>query len=440
MNTPTIKHEVVKRDTVTFELLDLPNSDYFNIDISFCTSTKVEEDYKKIYGKEIFGATHLLEHMSFKSTLDYNTKEVEEILRNYSKHNATTGFSNLRFFASTSTEHSNLIARVITNIAFNTLNKVTDEEFSTEKGVVLNELRRYLNDRNTISYFNYVDEVLYNGVGNNLMGTLETVENITLEDLQRLKAMLFTHNEITVSLTYDSTSDLNIEHLMGSIEKDVELMVSNLKEEYRYINYVYNNPEKTLKEPGKYILTDEEIREENSIIYITTDSTDNDRVRGIAFDLLNKISPDTSFKYYYREKHGITYGANISDISNGYNNNYTVFSVDVKSSDIDLAIELYPKVLKETLEVLDEELYNKVINKMILDEITNLNLNKHSHIFLDRLYEKETYEALKDITSSDLTKYTKASIERLSTLEKVRSFIKELLDKHTNNETVITIS
>ncbi len=88
MSNRTFK--TIIRNGKKFNLLTLPGTNFFQFRIFNNYGANIERIVKEKTGKNVYGISHLIEHLSFKSTKDYTTDELIKITRNEGACNAGT--------------------------------------------------------------------------------------------------------------------------------------------------------------------------------------------------------------------------------------------------------------------------------------------------------------------------------------------------------------
>jgi hypothetical protein len=63
-----------------FNILNLPNSNFFRFEIVNKFGSNIERLYKDLHNENVYGISHLVEHLSFKSPMDYDTKTLNKLL------------------------------------------------------------------------------------------------------------------------------------------------------------------------------------------------------------------------------------------------------------------------------------------------------------------------------------------------------------------------
>ncbi|MBI2003399.1 MAG: insulinase family protein [Parcubacteria group bacterium] len=133
--------------------------------------------------KELNGISHFLEHMMFKGTTKRPkwlqiTKELDSIGAQY---NAFTSKEYTGYWAKASSEHSDFILDVISDIFINS--KLEEKEIQKERGVIVEEMNMYL-DLPPRYVGDLYEELLYGDqpVGWKVIGEKETVSGLSRRD------------------------------------------------------------------------------------------------------------------------------------------------------------------------------------------------------------------------------------------------------------------
>ncbi|MBT5491050.1 insulinase family protein, partial [bacterium] len=190
---------------LNFQLLALPDTNYFKIEVVNKLGADAERTYLKKTGENIFGLSHLVEHLSFKTSKDYSTEELLKLLKSEGIFNASTDFDRINYFFETSMDKLNLGTKLIFNCALNTLLKVSQEDFETEKLVVTNEIKRYFDDDQTMFHLSIPSSLLDLDKNDNILGSPETIKEVTLKQSQSLKSFFLNEGENFFNITYDPT-------------------------------------------------------------------------------------------------------------------------------------------------------------------------------------------------------------------------------------------
>lgn len=131
------------------------------------------------------GLAHFLEHMAFKGTKKRKSFHIINRLESVGGElNAFTTKEKIFFHASILDKHYERAMELLTDISFNSV--FPEKEVKKEKGVILEEMSMYL-DFPEEAIVDEFDEVVFKGhpLGNNILGTRESVNSFNQEDFTR---------------------------------------------------------------------------------------------------------------------------------------------------------------------------------------------------------------------------------------------------------------
>ena len=199
------------------------------------------------------GISHLLEHMMFKSNYKYSAEEINKI---FEFGGIVNGSTSRRFTA----YYFEIIRRKYTK-ALDALYAMLDnkrykeEEFKTEKKVVLTEITKYKEDPNSWIYDLGVLSLFgRSDLGDPIGGYPETVKNITKQDIEEFKEAYYSpKNMIAILLGNFEEEELNLtmeklEQLEGDKVKlkspsrgEIQNLVENRGSEQYYYARAFEN-------------------------------------------------------------------------------------------------------------------------------------------------------------------------------------------------------
>jgi predicted Zn-dependent peptidase len=145
------------------------------------------------------GLAHFLEHCLFKGTKTRNALHIlSRIDAVGGELNAYTAKEELCLHASFSKEHTKRALELLADISINST--FPEKEIEKEKEVILDEINSYL-DSPSDKIFDDFEEHLFKNhpLGNNILGTKESVSSFTQADLQRYVNASFTADNMVVS-------------------------------------------------------------------------------------------------------------------------------------------------------------------------------------------------------------------------------------------------
>lgn len=130
------------------------------------------------------GLAHFWEHMAFKGTKKRKSFHIINLLESVGGElNAYTTKEKICFYASVLDLHFEKAIDILTDITFNSV--FPEKQLEKERSVILEEMAMYL-DSPEDAIQDEFDEVIYpnHALGNNILGTKETVKSFTKKDLQ----------------------------------------------------------------------------------------------------------------------------------------------------------------------------------------------------------------------------------------------------------------
>ncbi|MCE3294656.1 MAG: hypothetical protein K0R65_370 [Crocinitomicaceae bacterium] len=167
-------------------------------------------------GENEEGLAHFLEHCIFKGTSKRRSLHILSRLDSVGGElNAYTTKEEICVYASFTKEYiqrsSELLADIILNSNF------PPKEIEKEKEIILDEINSYL-DSPTEKIFDDFEAHLFKGhpLGNNILGTKESVSSFTQEDLLRYIARFFFAENMVISFV----GDVPVSKLIRILEKD----------------------------------------------------------------------------------------------------------------------------------------------------------------------------------------------------------------------------
>lgn len=161
------------------------------------------------------GISHFIEHMIFKGTGTKSATDIAEIMDGVGGQlNAFTEKEHTCFYARVLDRHVELALDLLSDML---LNSVFDaEELNRERSVILDEIRLYDDSPEDI-IFDMFNQLIWKGhsLGRPVLGTTETVENITRGDILSYMAEHYTAEHIVIS----ATGNIEHENFVKLIEK-----------------------------------------------------------------------------------------------------------------------------------------------------------------------------------------------------------------------------
>ncbi|MFM6935964.1 MAG: M16 family metallopeptidase [Flavobacteriales bacterium] len=145
------------------------------------------------------GLAHFLEHCLFKGTKTRNALHILSRIDSVGGElNAYTAKEELCLHASFSKEHTKRALELLADISIHST--FPEKEIEKEKEVILDEINSYLDSPSDKIFDDFEAELFKNHpLGNNILGTKESVSGFTQADLQRYVNAYFTADNMVIS-------------------------------------------------------------------------------------------------------------------------------------------------------------------------------------------------------------------------------------------------
>src|SRR5215470_9367202 len=147
---------------------------------------------------ELAGVSHFLEHMTFKGTARRDALTVNrDFDRVGAKHNAQTSEEDTFYDVTCLPEYLPPSFDVLSDILRPTLR---DEDFETEKQVIIEEIRMYLDNPMSVAY-EAAKAAHYGGhpLGNSILGTVDSISSMTADQMREYFARRYSPANIVLA-------------------------------------------------------------------------------------------------------------------------------------------------------------------------------------------------------------------------------------------------
>lgn len=147
-------------------------------------------------GENNFGAAHFIEHMLFKGTEKRDVNAINEDIASIGGTvNAYTSFDHTCFYISSPADVWSQNLEILNDIFWNSI--LDEKEFNNEKLVILEELKMY-EDQPRSKCLEQLDITCNSRYDNRqrIAGTINSVKNLTVNDLKRLMKKFYQPNNI----------------------------------------------------------------------------------------------------------------------------------------------------------------------------------------------------------------------------------------------------
>lgn len=381
-----------------FNFLDLPGTDLFKFEILNKKGSNIERVMQEVIGKDVYGISHLIEHLSFKSTRDFTTDEINLLLRNDGTFNAGTTFDRISYWFKTISVKSDLAIKLVCNISFNDLKDITSEEFRIEKDVVSNEVEGYLDIPKTKFNFGAKGKISGLHKDDTLIGVPSTINTFNLEDVIFIKKHFLNLSDHSFNIIYDSTKGKTQKDIVASVLKEVESFeLSKLDKtiDAKYFDMMgkFNHGEFTLDSKSKKRLY-------YGLFDIVKDSITSEYVSRY----LTNLSGKTSLTDLIREQNGLSYSLGMVETLNA-GKYYTAFICDSPKGSEKQILDLFSQSINQTADNFTFEKYEKFIESITIKRtLENVNQNNYAVLFDFPIWDKDTLLKYSDILAVDVDK------------------------------------
>jgi len=387
----------VNKNGKKFNLLTFPNTNFFKFEIVNLYGSNIERVIHAKTGKKLYGISHFIEHLGFKSPKDYTTEELMDIGKNEGTFNASTGADRINYWFQTTMDNIDLAINFVSNVALNDLTKINPEEFKTEKDVVYNEAKKAWDNHQSMFYRNAKTRLLGNHREDNNIGVPETIDTFTLEDAMAVKNIFLNNHQNLYNITYDNTL-ISEDEVIEKIEKALARFEVNSTptfdigdEEYRAGLKYPTNKELKIESEAKQAMTS-----------IFIDGIEHTMVADASLHYLGRLAPETSLNELIREKNGLTYHVYFHQTPIAYKS-YINFACDVTAGNEKKLLELFKKSINLSADNFDREKYEKFIKTMKLKRtMANLNMVAHNIWFNYNYRASNELDELSEILANNI--------------------------------------
>jgi predicted Zn-dependent peptidase len=173
------------------------------------------------------GLAHFLEHCIFKGTTNRRAFHILSRLDSVGGElNAYTTKEEIAIYGSFTKEHFNRTSELLADITFNST--FPEKEIQKEKAVIIDEINSYLDSPGDKIFDDY-EAHLFQGspLGNNILGTIESVQSFQREDLLNYVNRLFHPENMVISFVGNIPS----KRVLSRLNKDFGAIRGNKKRE-----------------------------------------------------------------------------------------------------------------------------------------------------------------------------------------------------------------
>ena len=410
-------YKQITRNGKTFNMLALPGTNFFKLEIINLYGSNVERLYNERTGKNVYGISHFIEHLGFRATKDYSTNELLTLIKNEGNYNASTDYDRINYWFQTTMDRIDLGIKLVTNYALNTLDKIPDDEFKIERDVVYNEAKRYADDDQTMFWFNSTRALTGYDEQDNVIGIPETIATFTKEDCIAIKDIFLQSGKHVYNVTFDSTL-LTENEVIDKIEKELmrhtPLAITTPIEQDEYLKGVIQ---------PKNIKSKLENDSEQAMTFLNFDIVSNKITADSGNAYLSQYAVDTSLNDIIREKNGLTYGISLGASNTAYKP-YTYFGCDVTRGNEAKLMELFKESINLSVDAWDDDAYEKFMTTKKLKRTMNLlDQKNYGSWHSTATWYPELIEELKDVLAEDLDKAYDIMDEKFSSKDSIKAYL-----------------
>ena len=398
-----------------FNFIALPDSKYFKFSITNSMGANIERLYQDKVGKNVYGISHFVEHLAFKSPRDFTTEELTQLGKVKGNNNAGTTYDYIDYFFETSSNNSDLAIQIVCNTAFNDLSKLSQDEFDTEKMVILNEVKRYMDDDQMMFAYNCALVACEYEEGDNILGLPEIIESFTLEDVRAIKN-IFLHNEhLICNIIYDPLV-ISEEELLEKITQEMLRFDPQEKSSLSIDTNAYKNCLKFPKK-GHFKLENEAEQALTTLMFETGANTAlSDAVRRY----FESYAEDTSLDDIIRQKNGLTYGIE-SYIDTLSDKPYIFFSCDVSLGDEQKLMDLFKQSIHLSMDNFTPQKHLAFIEALGLKRvIANINMSNYESLFIMDRVDPSVWEPFYPLLEKDIDEAYRILFEKVYSYENMK--------------------
>lgn len=185
-------HKTVLKNGLRIVTHDMKERDSAAVSIWIGAGGRYEDD-------RIKGAAHFLEHIVFKGSQKYSCDEIKGQIEGVGGNlNAFTAEEQTCYYAKVPAKHVNRTFDVLADMVFHPL--IPRSEVQKEKGVIIEEIKMYY-DLPQYLVMDMLDELMWpnHPLGKKLTGTVESVSQMTKQDLNRFHRRHYCGGNIVVA-------------------------------------------------------------------------------------------------------------------------------------------------------------------------------------------------------------------------------------------------
>ena len=168
----------------------------------------------RIEDAKVSGVSHFIEHMLFKGTRKRTSKEIASEIDNLGGQiNAFTSKEYTCYYVKLLDEHIDIGLDILSDMILNS--KFDANDIDKEKSVIMEELKMYEDSPEDLVYDMLLEHIYEgDGLGMNILGTRESLENIKKEELLEYFNTYYVPNNSVISIS----GNFNFDEMVEKIE------------------------------------------------------------------------------------------------------------------------------------------------------------------------------------------------------------------------------
>jgi predicted Zn-dependent peptidase len=192
------------------QIVGQPMPDFESVAVSYYVRTGSRDEYDP----HIMGVSHFLEHMVFKGTKELNWQEITlEFNKIGAELNAFTSHESTLFYARVLGEYLDRAVELLSDMMYPRLD---EEDFTTEKDVIINEIARAEDQPYNITFRRMMQTYFgEHPLGHDVLGSRESIRGMRIEQMRDYWHRRYAANNLILSVAGNFTWD----HVLELAEK-----------------------------------------------------------------------------------------------------------------------------------------------------------------------------------------------------------------------------
>jgi predicted Zn-dependent peptidase len=192
------------------QIVAQPMPDFESVAVSYYVRTGSRDEYDS----RIAGVSHFLEHMVFKGTKNLNWQEITlEFNKIGAEINAATSHESTLFYAHVLGEYLDRSVELLSDMMYP---RFDEEDFTTEKEVIIEEIARSEDQPYNITYRRMMQTYFgEHPLGHDVLGSRESIRNMHIEQMRDYWQRRYAANNLILSLA----GNFDWDHVLELAEK-----------------------------------------------------------------------------------------------------------------------------------------------------------------------------------------------------------------------------